>query len=61
MISLIILQFVKLYLLIDLSVFITLKETIFGDIIFDSTDGLVLSPRYLSMFTLSFLSGCSIT
>lgn len=41
--------------------FVTMSGTWFGDLIFDSTDGMIHSPRFLAMFTVSILSGCSVT
>lgn len=47
-------------MLLEVQVFVTMKGTVFGDLIFDSTDGLIHSPRHLAMFTVSFLSGCTV-
>ncbi len=55
---LIFLQFVKIVMLIDLSVIVTIQNRNFGNVIFDSTDGLAQSPRLMALFTLSLLSGC---
>lgn len=60
MLVLILLQFVKIVLLIDLSVIVTIHDKNFGSVIFDSTDGLVQSPRLMALFTLSLLSGCQL-
>ena len=58
--SLISVQIVKISLLIDLKVFVTIKGTLFGDLVFDNTDGMIQSPRFLSLFTISILSGCTV-
>ena len=53
-------QFIKIILILEMNLFITMDGTLLGEIIFDSTDGLIQSPRLLSLFTISFLSGCTV-
>lgn len=49
-------QMIKLVMLLEMQVFVTLTGTLLGDLIFDGTDGLVHSPKFLAMFTVSILS-----
>jgi hypothetical protein len=56
----ILMQFIKIILILEMNLFITVDGTLLGEIIFDSTDGLIHSPRFLSLFTISFLSGCTV-
>jgi hypothetical protein len=49
---------IKLTLLGNEQIFVTMMETVFGDMIFDSTEGFIGSPRFMSLFTISLMAGC---
>ena len=57
---LILMQMIKLVMLLEMQVFVTLTGTLLGDLIFDGTDGLVHSPKFMAMFTASILSKCTV-
>ena len=59
MIILISAQISKIVLLKQGQIFLTLEGTLFGDLIIDSLEGFVHSPRFMSILTVSLLYNCN--
>ena len=39
--------------------FVTMMDIMFGNLVFDCTDGFIVSPRFMSLFTISLTEGSS--
>ena len=63
MMVLIIVQLIKLWMM-DADnnglLFVTVRSAYFGDKVIDAFEGLMLSPRFMALFTISFLHGATV-